>query len=92
MLGATWRWLWSAKGNSTTSLARTFGSSGVQVDADQSRTPRFTNDSRERGLARRHQSTWHWRPGHPLTWGAGLKGLLSELGCYAAADTKRLNT
>lgn len=91
VLGATWRWLWSAKGYSTTSLAQTFGRFDIAVEEGEAGRPLFTNDSREREVALRHQSTWHWRPGHTLTWGGGVKGLFSDLELYAAADTNRLN-
>ena len=92
VLGATWQWLWSDKGYSTTSLAQTYGTFGVEVTEGQTPLPLYTNDSQEREVALRHQGTWHWRPGHTLTWGLGLKGLFSDLGFYAAADTNRLNT
>lgn len=91
VLGATWRWLWSAKGYATTSIAQTYGSFGVEVNEGWTPLLLYTNDSQEREVALRHQGTYHWRPGHTLTWGLGLKGLFSDLGFYAAADTNRLN-
>lgn len=91
VLGATWRWLWSDQGYSTTSLAQTYGSFGVEVNEGWTPVLLYTNDSQEREVALRHQGTWHWSPGHTLTWGLGLKGLFSDLGFYAAPDTNRLN-
>ncbi len=92
VLGATWRWLWSDQGYSTTSLAQTYGRFGVEEYEGWTPVLRYTNDSQEREMALRHQGTYHWSPGHTLTWGLGLKGLFSDLGFYAAPDTNRLNT
>jgi len=91
-LGAAWRWLWSARGYAIVSLAQTYARFGVEEYEGWTPLLLYTNDSQERTLVLRHQGTYHWRPGHTLIWGLGFKGLFSDLGFYAAADTNRLNT
>ncbi|MDP6016803.1 MAG: TonB-dependent receptor [Candidatus Latescibacteria bacterium] len=90
VLGANWRWLWSAKGYANTSVAFSRGSFGLDVTDGDSGVVIFGNDSQEKELVLR--SNFHYRAGTAteLDWGLVTRRLFSDYVLFAKTDTNRV--
>ena len=90
VLGANWRWLWSARGYANTSLAFSRADFAIDVVDGDRGTPVYANASQERELVLR--SNFHRRLGADteLAWGLVGRRLFSDYAIAVTADTNRV--
>ncbi len=91
VLGMGWKWLWSQRGFSHTTLAYSQSDFAIDVEEDLSQRLLYRNDSRERGLALRSRAYYSPSKGRALSAGIEAKRFFSDFAIFAAADTNRLN-
>ena len=92
--GVNWRWLWSDKGYSETSLAHTRVDHSVDVAEESIESTRmllFGNESTKREVVLR--SNWHYRPDTEtaLVWGVAARRLLGDFAVYNRPARTRVN-
>ena len=90
VIGATWRWLWSARGFARTSVALSRASYGLDVIDGDAGIPLFTNDSQERELVLRSNVHYLVGSGTELDWGLVGRRIFSDYSFFAKTDTNRV--
>ena len=91
VVGANWRWLWSTRGYSETSLAISASDFSLTSDDNPTEVRQFSNESQELDLALRSRTFTRLRPGTSLEWGVDVKRISSEFEIFVTRDTNRVN-
>ncbi|MFC1526369.1 TonB-dependent receptor plug domain-containing protein, partial [Candidatus Latescibacterota bacterium] len=90
VLGANWRWLWSARGYANTSLAFALADFAVDVVDGDLGTAIYRNESQEREITLRSNFHYRLRVGTELDWGMVARRILSDYEIFLKSDTNRV--